>query len=141
MSTWHPAPNVLADSIDGEVVAIHLLTGRYYSMRGTAAEIWAGLTDGATVDDLGAGLAPRHGAEPAAAGRLAEWFLGRLAADDLVAGPGTDAGETPVVPAVPGIDPPVLESFTDLEELMLLDPVHDVDERGWPHATPPTSRA
>jgi hypothetical protein len=93
------------------------------------------------VDDLGAGLAARHGAEPAAAGRLAEWVLGRLAADDLVAGPGTDAGETPVVPAVPGIDPPVLESFTDLEELMLLDPVHDVDERGWPHATPPTSRA
>jgi hypothetical protein len=30
-------------------------------------------------------------------------------------------------------DPPVLEKYTDMQHLILLDPVHEVDEReGWP---------
>jgi hypothetical protein len=28
---------------------------------------------------------------------------------------------------------PVLEKFSDLQELLLLDPIHEVDEEGWPH--------
>ena len=28
--------------------------------------------------------------------------------------------------------PPVLNSYTDMEELLLLDPIHDVDQAGWP---------
>jgi len=27
---------------------------------------------------------------------------------------------------------PVLEKFTDVQELLALDPVHDVDGSGWP---------
>jgi hypothetical protein len=28
---------------------------------------------------------------------------------------------------------PVLEKFTDMQDLILLDPVHDVNPKGWPH--------
>jgi hypothetical protein len=31
--------------------------------------------------------------------------------------------------------PPAIERFDDLEELLVLDPIHEVDEAGWP-ATP-----
>jgi len=27
----------------------------------------------------------------------------------------------------------VVEKYTDMQDLVLLDPVHEVDERGWPH--------
>ena len=27
---------------------------------------------------------------------------------------------------------PVLQKYTDMEDLLLLDPIHDVDEAGWP---------
>ncbi len=27
---------------------------------------------------------------------------------------------------------PIIEKYTDLEELLLLDPIHEVDESGWP---------
>jgi len=27
---------------------------------------------------------------------------------------------------------PVLERYTDMQELLLIDPIHDVDETGWP---------
>ena len=28
---------------------------------------------------------------------------------------------------------PIIEKFTDMQELLLLDPIHEVDEKGWPH--------
>jgi len=28
---------------------------------------------------------------------------------------------------------PVLNVFTDMQEVIALDPVHDVSEKGWPH--------
>ena len=31
---------------------------------------------------------------------------------------------------------PVLEKFTDMAELLLLDPIHEVDDSGWPNKPP-----
>ncbi len=33
-----------------------------------------------------------------------------------------------------GLLKPRLETYSDMQDLILLDPVHEVDERGWPHA-------
>ena len=33
-------------------------------------------------------------------------------------------------------EPPQLMKYTDMQELILLDPIHDVDEKGWPHTKP-----
>ena len=33
---------------------------------------------------------------------------------------------------------PVLEKYTDMQTLLLVDPVHEVDDRGWPHEAPST---
>ena len=40
-------PDVMHETIDGEVIAINLVSGNYYSFRGTGAQIWT------LVDDLG----------------------------------------------------------------------------------------
>ena len=29
---------------------------------------------------------------------------------------------------------PRLDKYTDMQELLLLDPIHEVDERGWPNS-------
>jgi hypothetical protein len=29
---------------------------------------------------------------------------------------------------------PVLNKYTDMQDLLLLDPIHEVDERGWPNS-------
>lgn len=31
---------------------------------------------------------------------------------------------------------PVLHKYTDMEDLLLLDPIHEVDDEGWPVAKP-----
>ena len=30
-------------------------------------------------------------------------------------------------------EPPSLETFTDMRDLLLLDPIHEVTDAGWPH--------
>jgi hypothetical protein len=30
-------------------------------------------------------------------------------------------------------EPPILEKYVDMQDLLLLDPIHEVDERGWPN--------
>ena len=34
---------------------------------------------------------------------------------------------------------PVLRKFTDMQELLILDPIHEVDEAGWPNKKYPSS--
>jgi hypothetical protein len=46
-------------------------------------------------------------------------------------------GASPPAPPADALEPPALEKFTDMQDLILLDPVHEVDERGWPHAPAP----
>jgi hypothetical protein len=40
----------------------------------------------------------------------------------------------------PSFTPPLLHKYSDMQELLLLDPIHDVDEAGWPKpiADPPS---
>ena len=33
-----------------------------------------------------------------------------------------------------GFEAPILQKYTDMQDLLLLDPIHEVDEAGWPHA-------
>jgi hypothetical protein len=47
------------------------------------------------------------------------------------------AAPAPAAPAAGAVfAPPRLEVFDDLQDLFLVDPIHDVDEAGWPHVTP-----
>jgi hypothetical protein len=32
---------------------------------------------------------------------------------------------------------PVLNKYTDMQQLLLADPLHEVQEAGWPHTKPP----
>jgi hypothetical protein len=38
-----------------------------------------------------------------------------------------------VCPAKHTFAEPVIEEFDDMQGLLLLDPIHDVSEEGWPH--------
>jgi hypothetical protein len=46
---------------------------------------------------------------------------------------GRVPGPSKVAAATETMQPPVLEPFGDMQDLLLLDPVHEVDEdAGWP---------
>jgi hypothetical protein len=131
------APQVINEVIDGEAVVIHLGTGDYFSLRGSGAYVWQALDAGAQTSAIvaaftDAGLGASDQVEPAV---LA--IIDLLLAEALIV-PDDEGGPDPALgrPEGSSFESPELEKFTDMQDLILLDPVHEVDERGWPHAAP-----
>jgi hypothetical protein len=127
-----------AEQFEDGLVIINFLTGRYFSMNSTAEVIWMLLEHGCSSDELAARLG-EHCVVPATdAARLATEvgeFLAKLVQERLVCSDATMA-VSPVasLPAAQlPYEIPQVEVFEDLADLILLDPIHDVNEQlGWP---------
>lgn len=135
------SPSVISESIAGEVVAINLLTGTYYSLLGTAARVWDAAAAGLSTDEVVADVSATYDTSGVDVTAAVKELLAQLASEALLV-----AGEAPTDPQpLPEADAgqpwsaPVLEVFTDMQELILLDPVHEVEPaQGWPTAREPT---
>jgi hypothetical protein len=136
-------PQVLHESIDGEVIAIDLATGTYYSLRGSAADIWQLLLDtgGATPGELVRELEARYDDGISDHESSVTRFLAQLEQEGLLTADEPQAERSAAVPIAErngilrrSFEPPQLEKYTDMQDLVLLDPVHEVDQSGWPRA-------
>ena len=131
------AANIMHEVIDGEVVVVNLENGTYYSLDGVGADLWVQLADGSTLEALVAGVAANYAAEreQIAAGIAA--FVRRLQEEQLItASPGTDESQRAVAAMASPVrvySDPVLQKYTDMEQLLLADPIHEVEESGWPN--------
>jgi hypothetical protein len=125
-------PQVVDEVFDAETVVVHLESGCYYSFDPAATVLWGYLADGADAQRLAelSGL-------PAAD---VESFVATLLAEDLlveVDGDGSQGAEpVDVSSLVAAGGAPAFERFTDMQDLLLIDPVHDIaiDGDGWPVA-------
>ena len=129
------APRVVHETIDGEVIVIDLATGTYFSLQGGAADVWALIDSGHSTDQIVEVVAGARGEEPESVRSALEVFVKELEAEALVVVAPEQNGESQATPAVSVDGPfaPRLEKHTDMAELILLDPVHEVDSMGWPH--------
>jgi Coenzyme PQQ synthesis protein D (PqqD) len=136
--------HVLHDAIDGEVIAIDLSSGTYYSLRGSAAEVWGMIkgSPGASNNEIAEALAVRYQLSGHEVDASVAQFLGQLHGEGLVTVVAAAGAAPPVALTVePTRSPrefvaPVLDKYTDMQDLVLIDPVHDVTGAGWPHAQP-----
>ncbi|HXG75979.1 MAG TPA: PqqD family protein [Gaiellaceae bacterium] len=137
-------PQVLHESIDGEVIAIDLATGTYYSLRGSAAEIWSVIqtAPGVSPQEISDALERRYAGSGGELAHEVTEFVAELVAEGLVR---PVEGERPrngraaldgVAGTVHPFQAPRLEKYTDMQDLVLLDPVHEVGGGGWPHVPP-----
>lgn len=131
-------PNVVFEESENEVVVVNLLSGVYYFLTGTAAFVWLALHSGMTVNEAALDLRSAAPAE-VDVDQDVQVFVAKLLALDLVEAIAANIShdtDRPVLPSYvsTGYSAPTLESFADLQDILLLDPVHDVDETGWPHA-------
>ena len=128
-------PEVVDESVDGEVLIVHLGTGAYYSSRGTGDAIWQLIASGATAAEAAAAVANGSGSDRAL--RSVGRFVAQLAAEGLIRPRNAPPVGAPPVEAAGPFTEPELEKFTDMQELLLLDPIHDVDDAtGWPNVPP-----
>lgn len=133
-----PSPNVSARSFGDEVVAANFVRGVYYSLLGSAAQVWEGLTAGVPLDLVVADVSALSDAEPAAFAAAAKALVESLLEEGLLVegAPGEVKAWQAMASGDGPYGLPTLERFTDMEDLLLLDPVHDVEEMGWPHVNP-----
>jgi hypothetical protein len=134
------APQVIAETIAGETMIVNLATGHYFSLQGSGVDIWAEIEHERTFSNIVAALEQRYiaadGEIEDAVGRL----VGELEQENLVV-PTNENGTGRSIDAVrPSAGErqqfvqPALAKFTDMQDIILLDPVHEVDASGWPHA-------
>jgi len=133
-------PRFVDETIDGEALVMDMVRGNYYSCAGASAVAWNALKAGFDADEVSAQLVNHYGIAPALAADDLESFVTALLAEEMLV--ESDAGAPQPPPAVTGADTGAaaggyeglcLERHTDLADLILLDPVHDVSEAGWPH--------
>jgi hypothetical protein len=129
------AANIMHEIIDGEVVVVNLENGTYYSLDTVGAEIWEQLTGGSTLEALVDGIAARYQVERDGIAVDIEAFVHRLREEKLIAA-SAGTGESRSAPAAAptrAYVAPALQKYTDMEELLLVDPIHEVEESGWPN--------
>jgi hypothetical protein len=141
-------PLVIHETVDDEVVIVNLESGTYYSLVGTGALVWNALEQTATAGEVTNHL---RAAFANSADEIAESvtaFLSELLREGLIVATEPDDPPSSARPATAKLTEPiatpalfttpVLEKFSDMQELILLDPVHEVEEdKGWPHPKPP----
>ena len=132
-------PDVIHQLIDREVVIVDLRNGSYYSLSESGGTAWLAFgSDGASFDDVARLLTTLYAIPADVAARDLRAFINELTTRDLiVACPPSRGAIDAAPPATPTAtySPPALQSYNDLQELFLLDPVHEVDAAaGWPHA-------
>lgn len=118
-------------NLDGEVIAIQMETGKYYSLRGAAAPLWDALASGPREP---AALIEALGGTPEAQ-EFVPRFLAFLRSEGLL-----EEVDLPAQELLPiAWSEPCFEAFSDMSDLLLADPIHDVEEAGWPHRAPGTT--
>lgn len=131
------APAIAHQAIAGEMILINLENGTYYSVRGSGAAILDLVERGADRAGIVAALEVRHPAEAGRVGPAVSQFLDTLLQEGLIrahdapdrARPAA-AGDAIAIATAP-FDDPQLEKYTDLKDLLFLDPVHEVTDAGW----------
>ena len=143
------SPKVLQETIDGEVVIINLDTGHYFSLLKTGAKIWRDIEQGITQIDIVNRLHHQYEGDRTAIEQVVHQFLAELQQEELIVSTSSSQSQAATQHLPPSaataalemltFEPPTLEKFTDMEDLLSIDPIHEVDGRGWPHAKPKAS--
>lgn len=142
------APQVLAETIAGEAMIVNLATGHYFSLQGSGVDIWAEIEREQACSDIVAAIERRYVADEGEIETAVQMLVDELERENLIVRIGENGhlaavepergpsgnGSQPDVQDRQQFVPPALAKFTDMQDIILLDPVHEVDASGWPHA-------
>lgn len=133
--------NVIHEVMDGETMLVRLDSGNYYNMNVTGGQIWALVEQGASKDQMVSFLSNLYGIEKNKIEEPIDTFLKYLIVEELVIPKPPSGNPSPSLPdelqkAAGTFEPPQLNKYSDMQELLILDPIHEVSDAGWPNPKP-----
>jgi hypothetical protein len=134
---------VVHETIDGEVIIMNLETGNYYSLVNVGVGIWAAIERGVPMSNLIEEMVWQYDANREDIEKAVSELIGEMLHEDLISiekgseVESTDISSRPLQSKARleklSFHIPVLGKHTNMADLLLLDPIHEVDEvKGWP---------
>lgn len=127
--------NIISDLFGDEVVLVNLESGIYYSLRGSSAQVWIRIQNNYSLQELNEELSELYQIGLEELSDEVMKFVQNLMSQSLIKIADTsERNQITLNPNMPKLDftSPELEVFSDMQEILLLDPVHDVNKEGWP---------
>lgn len=107
-----PSSHVVSDTLESDTIVIDIRTGAYYTLTPATSPLWLAIASN-SIYEFGHNLE----SDTLVKALLAEGLLTTDATIEYIdVAANTDA----------------FLKYTDMEELLLADPIHEVDESGWP---------
>lgn len=139
-------PKIIFEGFEDEVVLINLENGNYYSLEGAAAFIWTLIQSGTHMNEICGKLDVKYSGQKETLESALSQFVDELLGEELIFPSekpesentefSNDISLNEAVPDKIPFVPPSLNRYTDMQDLLLLDPIHEVDESGWPVVPP-----
>ena len=139
-------PNIVHENVDGETIILNLDSGNYYSIVDVGADIWNYIEKGAPISEIMPLIRENYECFQGGEENAVNSFINQLQQEGLVI-PIDDKLNASLLPrnwkeqitakknkAV--FNAPVLNKYSDMQDLLLLDPIHEVDATGWPSIKP-----
>ncbi len=134
------SPHVAHETIDGETIAIDLETGNYYSLENVASDIWLAVAAQLSFSQIVDELETRYDGNRKEIEEKTIQFVKQLQQENLIVvtykskADGDLSLLSPILPSKSAFESPRLNKYDDMQDLLLLDPIHEVqEERGWPN--------
>lgn len=121
------------DMAEGQAIVINFTTGMYYGTSSLGSAVLDSLLAGADLDETCKAVQALPGCPGDMAAQL-DAFVGQLLEKEIIV-PAEGSGTGCVIDASALTDgfKLTVDEFAEVQDLILADPVHDVDvEQGWP---------
>lgn len=128
-------PRFVDESVDGEALIMDMVTGTYYTCLGPSTVAWDALKQGVEPEAVAASIASLYKAGAADVERDLADFIAELVREEMLVvddGPPASPAPAGAGPAPGPYEALHLDRYTDLADLILLDPVQDVSGAAWP---------
>jgi hypothetical protein len=136
------APYIVHETIEGETIVMNLKNGYYYSFGGVGPAIWEMILNKADLAQIQKTLQQSFGSDIENLEVVVESFINDLKSNEIII--ETEKPDKTLsdkeIESISGSlafaeaerKAPVFQRYTDMQDVLLLDPIHDVDEKGWP---------
>jgi hypothetical protein len=130
---------VIHEKVGGETMIVRLDSGNYYSLNTTGGQVWAFIEQGVSESQIVAEFAGLYGLDKKIVEEQIEPFLKYLIVEELILPNGTSPDASAAYQSASiqrltnSFEPPLLNKYSDMQELLILDPIHDVSDAGWPN--------
>jgi hypothetical protein len=136
-------PTITHETIEGEVVIVNLHNGNYYSLDKAGADVWGLIEMNHNVGEIINEISVCYDCSLKEIENAVSQLIFELKNEELIIAnsektaksdkPKHPHFEKRIAKGNNSFEKPVLQKYTDMQDLLLLDPIHEVDEMGWPN--------